>query len=262
MDKDSIVQIGGDVESALKGQYQLDVKAVLEEAWRLTQHSRGPINGGLSLVFLMGMLVSLALTQSLGGIETVFNDPQAGLILNVVITLVLWPFIAGIEMMGILHAVGLKTQTKLIFAFLRRGSWVALCALLTSLLISIGFQLFILPGIFLAVALSLTIPLVVEKRMSPLNAIVPCVKATRFQWFKLFSIYLALMSVLMVISLPLLLLAQSSLSIIAVVIFLFGLSYLAPMFYNTKGILYREIFGMKLKTAAADSNSTHNIFSA
>ncbi|WP_281561553.1 hypothetical protein [Thalassomonas sp. RHCl1] len=262
MDKDSIVQIGGNIESALKGHYHLDVKNVLEEAWRLTRHSRGPINGGLSLVFLLGMLVSLLLTQSLGGVEKVFDDPQAGLILNIVITLVLWPFIAGIEMMGVLHAVGLKTQTKLTFAFLRRGSWVALCALLTSLLISIGLQLFILPGIFLAVALSLTIPLVVEKRMSPLNAIVLCVKATRFQWFKLFSIYLALMSVLMLIALPLILLAQSSMSIIAIVFFLFGLSYLAPMFYNTKGILYREIFGMKLKTAAADVNSTDNIFSA
>lgn len=262
VDKDSIVQVGGDIERALKGDYHLDVKTILKEAWQLTQGSRVSINGGLSVIFMLGMLVSFFISGYLGGIEAVLNDPQAGMILNIVVTLVVWPFIAGIEMMGVLHSVGLKTQTKLIFTFLKRGSWVALCAILTSLLVSIGLQFFILPGIFLAVALSLTIPLVVEKRMSPLNAIILCLKATRFQWFKLFTIYFSLAIVLVLLALPLVLMAKTSMSFIGLIFFFFGLSYLAPMFYNTKGILYREIFGMKLKTAVANTTSTNNIFSA
>jgi len=103
-----------------------------------------------------------------------------------------------------------------------------------------------LPGIFLAVALSLVIPLVVEKKFSPVKAISLSVKALRFNWFKIFSLYLILISALIISLLPLILLAQSELSVIGGVIFFFSLSYLAPLYYNVKGILYREIFGLQL----------------
>jgi hypothetical protein len=39
-------------------------------------------------------------------------------------------------------------------------------------------------------------------------------------------------------------LLESDLLLLAVIVFLFALSYLAPLFYNVKGILYREIFGV------------------
>ncbi|MCJ8295654.1 MAG: hypothetical protein MJK15_14715, partial [Colwellia sp.] len=45
-----------------------------------------------------------------------------------------------------------------------------------------------------------------------------------------------------------------------IMVFLFGLSYLAPWYYNVKGVLYREIFGVfsDENTAAIDiTNSTN-----
>ena len=262
MEEKSVVQVGGNIERAVKGDYQINVAEVLKEAWHQTQASRGSINAGLCMVMLLGMLVSMIVSQYLGGFEAVLADPESIMILNVVVTLAVWPFLAGVEMMGVLHAVGMKTQPKLIFAFLKRASWVSICALLSSLLVSIGLQLFVLPGIFMAVTLSLVIPLVVEKRMPVLKALVLSVKALRFQWHKLFLIYAALTMVLTLLVLPLLALAESSLSIVAIVLFLFGLSYLAPMFYNCKGILYREIFGLQLQTDAATPASIDNMFSA
>lgn len=262
MEKQSVVQVGGNIERALKGDYQINVAQVLKEAWHQTQASRSSINLGLCMVLLLGMLVSMLVSQSLGGFETVLGDPQLIMILNVVVTLAVWPFLAGVEMMGVLHAAGMKTQPKLIFAFLKRASWVSICALLSSVLVSIGLQLFVLPGVFLAVALSLVIPLVVEKRMTVLSALVLSVKALRFQWHKLLLIYAALMMALTLLVLPLIALAESSLSIGAIVLFIFGLSYLAPMFYNCKGILYREIFGLQLQNDAATPASIDNTFSA
>lgn len=248
MEKPSIVHIGGDVEKAVLGQYSIKPKAVLQEAWKLTQGARSAINLALILVLVIGTLVSLLVSQYLGGFEAVFADPGASLIVNIVVTVAIWPFLAGIEMMGILHAVGLKTQPKLVFAFLKRGSWVAVCAVFTSLLISLGLQLLVIPGIFLAVALSLTVPLVVEKKMTPMQAIILSVKALRFQWFNIFFTYLALVAALILIILPMALLQSSQLIILGVVFFIVALSYLAPFYYNVKGILYREIFGMKLHT--------------
>lgn len=262
MDKEQIVHIGGSVEEAVKGEYQIDVAAVLKEAWQNTLKSRISINIGLLFVLVLGMLITLTMSSFMGGIEAVSQDPQSFMFLNIVVTMAVWPFLAGIEMMGVFHSAGLKTETKLVFAFLKRGSWVAICAVLTSTLVSIGIQLFVLPGIFLAVALSLAIPLVVEKRLSPVKAITVCLMATRFQWFKIFALYLVLSLVLVLASLPLAYAGNSGLSVIAMMIFLFVLTYLAPMFYNIKGILYREMFGLQLKTTAGSSVSPDNIFSA
>lgn len=261
MDKRSVMNVGGSIEQALKGEYHIDVVSVLKEAWQYTLHSRVSINLGLLFSLIIGMIISFIVSSYMGGIEKVIEDPQARSLLNVIITLVISPFIAGVEMMGVFHAVGLKTNAKLIFAFLKRGSWVAVCSLLSSILVTIGFVLY-LPGIFLLVALSLAIPLVVEKRLSPIKAIVLCIQATRFQWFKLFAIYFILALIFVLSLLPLLILAKSSFSFIGIVMFLFCFTYLAPFFYNVKGILYREIFGMQLHTLENIEPQDHGSFSA
>jgi len=251
-EKISIVHIGGTIEKALKGDYVIDVKAILAEAWQNTLRARVSINLGIAFSLFIGTLISLMASSYLGGIEAVLNDPKASMILNIIVTIAIWPFMAGVEMMGVFHAVGLKTHPKLVFAFLNRGSWVALSALLTSMLMSIGFQLFILPGIFLVVVLSLTIPLVVEKKMMPMKAVMLSIQTLRFKWFQIFTLYIILMIALMLLFVPLVMFAESSLLPIAIVVFILGFSFLAPLFYNMKGILYREIFGVSMKK---DDNS-------
>jgi hypothetical protein len=263
LEEKSVVQVGGSVERALQGDYQVNVVAVLKEAWQLTQLSRSAINTGLFSVLLLGMLTALVISNYLGGFDVVLKDPTLSMILNIVVTLVIWPFLAGVEMMGVYHAVGLTSKPKLIFAFLKRGSWISLCALVSSLLISIGLQLFVVPGLFLAVTLSLVIPLIIEKRMTVINALILSIKAMRFQWLKVLVIYTSLAFALTLLIVPLVALSNSNFFIGALVLFFFGLSYLAPMFYNCKGILYREIFGMKMQTSAtATTTVTDNTFSA
>ena len=255
-EKITIVQVGGNIESALKGDYQINVKAILTESWQQTLKSRLAINLGLLFSLILGILVSLLVSNYLGGIESVLADPDASMLLNVVVTIAVWPFIAGVEMMGVLNAVGLKTAPKMTFGFLKRASWVVLCALLTSILISLGFQLFILPGIFLAVTLSLTIPLVIEKKMTPMKAIVLSIQTLRFKFLSLLVLYFILLLSLLVLILPLALLLESSFAPLGIMIFLFGCSFLAPLFYNVKGIVYREIFGVSLATNGGVDNTS------
>ncbi|WP_206485677.1 hypothetical protein [Thalassotalea sp. G2M2-11] len=257
MEEHSFLQVGGSVDKALKGEYSINVKQVFQEAWRNTNKSRISINLGLLFTLFVGVLVTLIVSSYMGGVEAVFKDQQASALLNILVTLIVYPFLVGVEMMGIFHAVGLKSDAKLVFAFLKRGSWVAIAALLSSTLVTIGLSLFYLPGIYLAVALSLVLPLVVEKRLSPIKAIMLSIQATRFQWFAIFLIYLLLFGALVAAVLPLVLLAKSSMAIVGGVFTLFALTYLAPMFYNVKGILYREIFGMQLQlNAKTGSDST------
>jgi hypothetical protein len=245
------VNIGGNIERALTGQYQINSKAVLNEAWGNTKKSRMSINLALLFVLVLGTIVSLVASSFFGGIEQIIQqaqepekNSQALQIINIIVTITIWPFIAGIEMMGVFHAVKQPIHPKMVWSFLSRGSWVALCALLTSILINIGAQLFIIPGVVLAALLSLTIPLVVEKRYSPLQAIVTSLRSLRFSLLPLIAIYGFLFMVLLTLVLPIVFLLESNLLLLAVIVFLFVLSYLAPLFYNVKGILYREIFGV------------------
>lgn len=247
-EKITIVQVGGNIESALKGDYQIDVKAILTESWQQTLKSRLAINLGLLFALFLGMLVSFLVSNYFGGFEAVLADPDAAMLLNIMVTIAIWPFIAGVEMMGVLHAVGMKTNFKMTFSFLQRASWVVLCALFTSVLISIGFQLFIVPGIFLAVTLSLTIPLVIEKKMTPMKAIILSVQTLRFKFLSILYLYAVLILSLAVIFIPLALLLDSSFAPVGIMLLIIGVSFLAPLFYNVKGILYREIFGIGLAT--------------
>jgi len=243
-EENRIVSMGGSVERAVKGEYSIDVKAVLTEAWQQTLKSRMSINLGLFLVLVFGMIVSYIASSFFGGIEQVIKDPELLQLVNIIVTIAVWPFIAGIEMMGVLHAINKPTQVNMVLSFLHRGSWVALCALLTSLLISIGFQLLIIPGVILAVLLSLTVPLVVEKKLTPMQAIILSIKALRFKIVPLLVIYLVLFMALISLVFPIALLIESSLAPISIMVFLFGFSYLAPWYYNIKGVLYREVFGV------------------
>jgi hypothetical protein len=262
VEKQSYIQIGGNVERALKGDYIIDIKAILQEAWQKTLQNRVSINGGLAFVMVVGMLTSFFLISHFGGFESVYQQPQLLMMIQVVVTIITWPFLAGVEMMGVLHAVNAKTHVSLIFAFLKRASWVILCALLTSTLINIGLQLFVVPGLFLAVVFSLAIPLVIEKKLSPLKAIVLSIQALRFQWFRIFALYFVL-TVLVIFSLiPFVLLADSAFAMLGLVIFMLALTYIAPLFYNTKGILYREIFGVTVQHNANSNPSSDDVFLA
>ncbi len=247
-EKITIVQVGGNIESALKGDYQIDVKNIFTEAWQQTLKSRISMNVGLLFSVLLGMLVSFIGSNYLGGIEAVLADPEASMLLNMVVTIAVWPFLGGVEMMGVSHAVGMKTNVKMIFSFLQRASWVVLCALFTSVLINIGFQLFVLPGVFLAITLSLTIPLVIEKKMTPMKAIILSVQTLRFKFLSLLYIYVVLFLSLVLLFMPLALLIESSFAPLGIIVLLIGISFLAPLYYNIKGILYREIFGISIAT--------------
>jgi hypothetical protein len=69
-------------------------------------------------------------------------------------------------------------------------------------------------------------------------------RALRFSLLPLIAIYSVLFMVLLTLVLPMIFLLESNLLLLAVIAFLFALSYLAPLFYNVKGVLYREIFGV------------------
>lgn len=255
------IDIGGNLASALKGEYKLNVQAILTEAWGLAKQHRTTLNISMLIVFFIGVSVTLLVASFLGGTDVILQNPQANLILQIIITVVISPLLASMDMMGVFHSVGLKTQPKLLSTFWYKASAIILCAFITAVVTNVGLALFILPGVYLIVALNTTMPLILEKELSPLKAILVSIQATRFQWIKLFVLYAVLTLALLLSAIPMALLMQTPIGFLGLIFFIFALSYLVPLFYHVKGIIYREIFGVQL-TALPNNVVVDDTFSA
>lgn len=233
------------IEEALNRGYDFAIFDLLGEAWRKTKGTKGILWGGFLAFFgiMIGAQLALYLITlvlglgtiglaSLGGEGAAIAGAAGMLLISVVgsvISLALtYPFIAGFNMIGIRQAAGQPVRFGEIFSHFNRTLALLGAAILMGIVTIIGFALFILPGIYLSIATLLTIPLVVERKLSPWQAMVVSCKAITQHWFKVFFLFLMMNIVVWISILPLGI----------------GLIWTIPMFIVMIGVLYNRIFGV------------------
>src|ERR1044072_4306496 len=99
------------------------------------------------------------------------------------------PFYVGLSAMAIRRASGLPVSFPMGFMYLNRASLMIGAALLTTLLTYAGFAL-ILPGIYLSVAYTMTMPLLAFNDLRPWAAMETSRKAITHKWFSVFFLLL------------------------------------------------------------------------
>lgn len=231
---------------ALNRRYNFAIFDLLGEAWRKTKGTKGLIWGGFFA--LVGVMIGLQfalylLTLILGvgafGLASLAGGAGfavagvAGLallfILSALATMAIsYPFIAGFNMIGIRQAAGQPLRFAEIFSHFNRTLPLLGAGILMTIVTVIGFALFVLPGIYLSIALMLTIPLVVERKLSPWQAMMASCKAINQHWFKVFFLFVTMNIVVWISMLPLGI----------------GLIWTLPMFIVMIGVLYNRIFGV------------------
>ena len=105
---------------------------------------------------------------------------------------------------------------------------LVITAIISMVLIYLGMILLIIPGLYLAIAYMLAIPLVVERGLSPWQALEASRKAISQHWFKVFGLFLLLGLITGISAIPLGI----------------GLVWTIPLFTIAIGVLYRTIFGV------------------
>lgn len=220
------------VEQALSRGYDFTIGGLLNEAWQLTKGTKGIIIGGF-LIFYVAILVASFVVGAVLGIFSLFSDNLVLIIIGQLLTTIIasavsYPFFAGLNMVGIRRAAGQPFSFNEIFSHF--GSLVPLliAAVLMMVLIYLGMILLLIPGIYLAVAYMLAIPLIVERGLSPWQAMEASRKAITQHWFKVFGLFLLLGLIVMVSAIPLGI----------------GLIWTIPLFVMVMGVLYRTIFGV------------------
>ena len=234
------------IEEALTRGYDFSIFDLLGEAWRKTKGTKGLIWGGFFAYIgvMIGVQIALYLITlvlgvgafglaALGGGEGAAMAGVAGLVLitifsSLAMLALTYPFMAGFNMIGIRQAAGQPLRFAEFFSHFGRTLPLLGAGILVTIVTIIGFMLFVLPGIYLSIATLLTIPLVVERKLSPWQAMMVSCKAISQHWFKVFFLFLTMNIILWISMLPLGL----------------GLIWTLPMVIVMIGVLYNRIFGV------------------
>lgn len=222
------------IEEALARGYDFSIGDVIQEAWQRISGIKGMVFGGLvvysvavqSVSFVLGLLLGLV------GTATGTTDTVGLLVLQLVIGILAgtvgYPFLAGINMMGIRRAADQPVSFNEMFSHFGRFLPLLCTGLLMTLLVYLGMFLLVIPGIYLSIAYMLAIPLTIERNLSPWQALEASRRAISQHWFKVFGLFTVLGLLMMVSIIPLGI----------------GLVWTVPMTIVSVGILYRTIFGV------------------
>jgi len=150
-------------------------------------------------------------------------------LINYAITL---PMYAGIFIIALKRSVNAPINFNEIFQHWDKTLRLLGLYIVMSVLVIIGFILLVIPGVYLAVAYSFAVPLMVEKDMGIWEALETSRKAVTKKWFHVFG--LGLSSIVIMVA--------------GAIALLVGLFWAAPLVIIAFGIAYRNIFGIEEKT--------------
>ncbi len=214
----------GTLEDALAGRYNFEIGDIMREAWALTHGMKGTFWG--VAVILYGIYVAVLIPGALLFrnsivLRTGFNI-GAGAIAPVL-------FI-GLVAMGLRRAAGLPIDFSTGFGSFGKAGTALIAGIINTLLTYTGFLLLLIPGIYLAVGYCMSLPLIVDRDMSPWQALETSRKAVTKRWFKYFGLLFVVGLVVFLSAIPLGI----------------GLIWTGPWALNVIGVVYRRTFGVAL----------------
>ena len=230
-----MLQDQGSLEKAVNGDYSFSIGEVLTEAWEKVSGAKLKIVGGMFIYIVIATLAT--------GFISLFLDAQPyydaeqimeGLAID---TLVGWiaspvtvPLSVGMLLLGYARANDEEIRIDAIFNYYVLVWPLFFASILITLLTYIGFALLVLPGLYLSIAYSFTLPLIVDKKLDIWGAMEVSRQAVTKHWFTIFGVNISLMLLVMVSAIPMGI----------------GLIWTIPLLLITQGVMYRKIFGWKV----------------
>lgn len=244
----------GSLESALAGDYEVRPIELIKEAWSSLKGYMGVFWLAFiiymviaSIVGVISGLIVTPVEQQILDLKT--TDPEASLmslvtpwavigqigsqLLSIFITT---PLMAGLYMISIKRSVGAPIRAEQVVKYYDKAVPLFITTFLMYLFILIGLVLFILPGIYLMLAFSFALPLVVEKDMTPMQALNTSRKVLTRKWFSFAGLSFMCMLTVLVGALALLI----------------GLIWALPVASLAFAMAYRNIVGVEDKTLSAN----------
>ncbi|MBT0586331.1 hypothetical protein [Alteromonas oceanisediminis] len=217
------------IRKALQGDIAINAIDAFRRGNTLTRQSFGTFALAAAIIFTVVVvclyLALSVLNVSLENYNSLDATPRA--VIDIVLVLILSPLMAGMMMMGISKARGKHIEVSDLFQWISLTIILALGSLIASILVQVGLRLLVLPGLYLAIATTFTLPLIADKKMTALSAIMLSIRVV--------NKYLGQFVVFFLITFALFFIAILTLGI--------GLVWVIPLYFNAKGVLYEQLFG-------------------
>ncbi|HEX5223428.1 MAG TPA: protein kinase [Verrucomicrobiae bacterium] len=210
------------VQAILARDYTLSIRGCLRRGWWLVRGNFWPIVGISALIWVLLSLVHSA------GIVIVSGGERANGGGSILGLLVSGPLYGGLYLYLLRRIRGQPVTIETAFSgFSSRFLHLFLGSFVSLLLTGLGFLCLIVPGIYLWVAWSFTLPLIIDKRLDFWSAMELSRKMVTRHWWKLFAFSLVLML----------------LYVAGFLAFCLGLFIAAPIAMASLMYAYEDIFG-------------------
>jgi len=210
------------VQEILAREYQLNIRSCIRRGWALVRNNFWPIVAISALISVL-----LAVVHSAGLVITSDQGRTngGGSILGLLVS---GPLMGGLYLYLLNTIRGQPVTIETAFAgFSNRFLHLFLGSFVTTLLMVLGFLCLILPGIYLWIAWTFTLPLIVDRRLDFWSAMEVSRKMVTRHWWKLLGFVLVLA-----------LLKYAGLLVFCLGIFITGPIAMASLMYA-----YEDIFG-------------------
>ncbi|MCP4878056.1 MAG: hypothetical protein GY896_21590 [Gammaproteobacteria bacterium] len=198
---------GGNVEDAIAGNIDVRMLGTLGEAWRELKGFKLKCHIATMIWFVVYMVAVLISIPVVIGLVAIGADESTASIIAWVVQIIAiaatMPMMVGITVMGIRHHQGKSVSPGSIFNYFHRAPATMLWYVLMTLMIMLGYILLILPGIYLSFAYMFSLPLMIEKDMSPWQALETSRKAITRMWFRATGFLLLIMLLITLGMIPL-----------------------------------------------------------
>lgn len=231
------------VKRALDGQANIDVISAFKRGNELTKTSFGVFTLAGAIVFtaVIAMVFVLLSLFDIPIEQFAEADPTKRAMMDILLVLVMSPLMAGLMMMGIKRARLKSIEVFDLFDWFSIAIVLALGSLITSILIQLSMSIFILIGVYLGIATTFTLPLIADKKLTAVSAIILSVRVV--------NKYLLQFILFFVLSMLLFFAAAFTFGI--------GLIWALPLYFNTKGVLFEELFGHAEVLTPQEASPSH-----
>ena len=229
---------GGNIEDAIDGKIDVNILAILGEAWRDLKGFKLKCHIATAIwfvVYLVAVVISFPIIYALSALGA--NGDSASIIgslMQFIAVAATMPMMVGITIMGIRHSQGKSVSAGSIFNYFHRAPAAILWYFLMTLMIMIGYLLLILPGIYLSFAYMFSLPLMVEKKLGVWAALEVSRKAVTRIWFRATGFLLLIMLLITLGMIPLGI----------------PLIWIVPWVTLAYAMLYFKLFGAEAQTLA------------
>lgn len=217
----------------IKQDYDFDVPSVFKRGLELSKGNNWTLVQALLCIIALYIAVIFIYIDAFNITDiTQLLDPEQGLsnaqqlAIQLTLAVLLVPLWTGVSMLAIFSARAHKASFTDIFWYYRLLLRLVVGSLLISMAVSFGLMLFVVPGAYIATATTFALPLMADKKMGPISAILYSARVV--------NKHLAKMLLLCVVFILLMVLVFLSAG--------FAYLWVGPFYFNVKAILYQDLF--------------------